>query len=163
PLMEITGIEYGKPYDYMSGPIELKISYTIPDFALVTDEEIIFTPVIVSGIFMRAMSHMYWNVDKEDRKYPFRDRCSRLVELHESIKLPATVTAVYLPEAEGFSEAPAGFEGSYKMSKSGNGMMVNEKITLNKRIYEKEDWGAFRKAVSAQQKFSNEPVILKFN
>jgi len=163
PLMEITSIEYGKPYDYMSGPIELRISYTIPDFALVTDEEIIFTPVIVSGIFMRAMSHMYWNVDKEDRKYPFRDRCSRLVELHESIKLPAMVTAVYLPEAEGFSEAAAGFEGSYKLSKSGNGMMVNEKITLNKRIYEKEDWGAFRKAVSAQQKFSNEPVILKLN
>ncbi|MCK4568821.1 MAG: transglutaminase domain-containing protein, partial [Bacteroidales bacterium] len=163
PLMEITNIEYDNPYDYLAGPIELKISYTIPDFAVVTENEIIFTPLIVSGIFMRGMSHMYMNVEKEDRKYPFRDRCSRLVELHESIKLPAKVTAVYLPEADGFSESPAGFEGAYKLSKSGNGLMVNEKITLNKRIYEKEDWGAFRKAVAAQKKFSKEPVILKFN
>ena len=68
-----------------------------------------------------------------------------------------------MPEAEAFDESPAGFEGEYKLSKSGNGLMVNEKVILKKRIYEKEDWDAFRRAVSAQQKFSNEPVILKFN
>jgi hypothetical protein len=163
PLMEITNIEYDDPYNYLAGPIKLKISYAIQDFAVITEEEMIFTPVIVSGIFMRAMSHMYMNVDKEERNYPFRDRCSRLVELHESIKLPAKVTSVYLPEAEGFSDSPAGFEGEYMLSKSGNSLTVNEKVTLNKRIYEKEDWDAFRRAVAAQQKFSNEPVILKFN
>jgi len=163
PLMEITNIDFDDPYDYLAGPIELKISYTIPDFALVTDNEIIFTPVIVSGIFMRGMSHMYMNVKQAKRKYPFRDRCSRLVDLHENIKLPAKVTAVYLPEAEKFSDSPASFEGGYKISKSANALMVNEKVTLNKRIYEKEDWGAFRKAVAAQQKFSREPVILTIN
>jgi hypothetical protein len=163
PLMEIIKIEYDDPYDYMAGPIELKISYVVPDFAMVTDNEIIFTPMVVSGIFMRGMSHMYWNVEKEDRKYPFRDRCSRLVVLHENIKLPGKVSPVYLPEVESFTEEPAAFEGGYKISKSGNAMMMDIKVTLNKRIYEKEDWGAFRKAVSAQQKFANEPIILKFN
>jgi len=163
PLMEIKSIEFEDPYDYLAGPIELKISYSIPDFAIVTDNEIIFTPVVVSGIFSRAMSHMYWNVEKEDRKYPFRDRCSRLVELHENIKLPGKLTVAYLPEAENFTDAPAAFEGDYKISKSGNAMMMNMKLTLNKRIYDKEDWGAFRKAVAAHQRFSREPVILKFN
>ncbi len=163
PLMEISSIEYDDPYNYLAGPIELKIDYIIPHFALITDHEIIFTPVVVSGIFSRAMSHLYWNVEKEDRKYPFRDRCSRLVELHENIKLPGKVSVAYMPEAESFTDTPAAFEGSYKISKSGNGMMMNMKLTLNKRIYEKEDWGAFRKAVSAHQKFSKEPVILKFN
>ena len=163
PLMEITKIEFDDPYDYLAGPIELKISYVVPDFAIITDKEIIFTPMIVSGIFMRGMSHMYWNVDKEDRKYPFRDRCSRLVELHENIKLPGKVSPVYLPEAESFKEDPAAFEGGYKISKSGNAMMMDLKVTLNKRIYEVEDWGSFRKAVSSHQKFANEPVILKFN
>jgi hypothetical protein len=163
PLMEITKIEYADPYDYMDGPIEIRISYTIPDYALVTENEIIFTPVSVSGIFLRGMSHMYWNVDNEDREYPFRDRCSRLVELNENIKLPGKVSAVYLPEAERFSDDPASFRGGYEISKSGTGMMMNLEISLNKRIYEKEDWGAFRKAVAAQQKFSEEPVILKFN
>ncbi len=163
PLISIDKIDFDDPYNYLAGPIELKISYTIPDFALVTEEEIIFTPVIVSGIFMRGMSHMYWNVEQEDRQYPFRDRCSRLVELSENIKLPARVNAVYLPEAEAFDEDPAAFEGEYKISKSGNGMMVTEKVVLRKRIYEKEDWSAFRKAVQAQQKFAAEPVILKIN
>jgi len=163
PLMEIKSIEFEDPYDYLAGPIELKISYSIPDFAIVTDNEIIFTPVVVSGIFSRAMSHMYWNVEKEDRKYPFRDRCSRLVELHENIKLPGKLTVAYLPEAENFTDAPAAFEGDYKISKSGNAMMMNMKLTLNKRIYDKENWGAFRKAVAAHQRFSREPVILKFN
>lgn len=163
PLMEITKMQYEDPYDYMAGPIKLEISYYIPDFAIITNDEMIFTPVVVSGIFMRAMSHMYYNVDKEERAYPFRDRCSRLVELNENIKLPAKVISVYMPEAEAFDESPAGFEGEYKLSKSGNGLMVNEKVILKKRIYEKEDWDAFRRAVSAQQKFSNEPVILKFN
>jgi hypothetical protein len=162
PLMEIIKIEYDDPYNYLAGPIKLQISYTIPDFAVITEEEIIFTPVIVSGIFMRGMSHMYMNVDNEEREYPFRDRCSRLVELYESIKLPAKVSSLYLPEAAGFSESPAGFEGEYKLSKSGNDLMVNEKVTLNKRIYDKEDWNDFRRAVAAQQKFSKEPVILKF-
>ncbi len=163
PLMEITNIEYDNPYDYLAGPIKLQISYSIPDFAIITGDEMIFTPIIVSGIFMRAMSHMYMNVDKEEREYPFRDRCSRLVELHESIKLPAKVTAVYLPEEAAFEESPAAFEGGYELSKSGTSLMVQEKVILNKRIYEKEDWGAFRRAVTAQQKFSKEPVILKFN
>ncbi len=161
--MEITKMHYENPYDYMAGPIKLEISYYIPDFALITNDEMIFTPVVVSGIFMRAMSHMYYNVDKEERAYPFRDRCSRLVELYENIKLPAKFSPAYMPEAEAFDKPPAGFEGAYKLSKSGNGLMVNEKVILKKRIYEKEDWDAFRRAVSAQQKFSNEPVILKFN
>jgi hypothetical protein len=163
PLIDITSIDYGSPYDYLSGPIEIKISYTIPDYAIVTQDEVIFTPVIVSGIFLRAMSHMYYQTNIEERNYPFRDRCSREVTLHENIKLPGQFTAVYLPEAEGFCESPAGFEGSYKLSKSGNALMVDEKVILKKRIYEKDDWDAFKRAVEAQKTFAEEPVILKFN
>ena len=143
--------------------LEIKINYSIEDFAIVTDDEIIFTPVVVSGIFSRAMSHMYFDTSMEERNYPFRDRCSRLVELRENIKLPASATLVYMPEEEGFNHDPAAFKGEYKMAKSGRGLMVSETITLRKRIYEKEDWDAFRSAVAAQQKFSKEPVILKFN
>jgi len=37
---------------------------------------------------MRGMAHLYYNPNFKDRKYPFRDRCSRLVELKESITIP---------------------------------------------------------------------------
>ena len=163
PLLEVTGMNYGDPYDYLSGPIKLELRYTIPDFAVVSDEEIIFTPVIVSGIFMRAMAHMYANTDTEKRQYPFRDRCSRLVELQENIKLPSKVSAGYIPSGDSFAEDPAAFEGGYELSKSGSSIKVSEKVTLNKRIYNPEDWDAYRRAVASQQKFSREPVILKFN
>ena len=112
---------------------------------------------------MRAMSHMYYPTNLEEREYSFRDRCSREVTLHENIKLPGKVTPVYMPEVEGFSETPAGFEGSYKLSKSGNAIMVDEKVILKKRIYENDDWDAFKRAVEAQKKFAVEPLILKFN
>ena len=161
--MDITGIDFDDPYEYLAGPIGLKIKFTIPGFALVTENEIIFTPVVVSGIFMRGMSHLYWNVDKKERKYPFRDRCSRLVILTENIKLPGTFSPGYLPEVKSFDEIPAGFEGVYKLSKSGSSLMMNVNVSLNKRIYDVEDWKAFRKTVSAHQKFSREPVILNFN
>ncbi len=163
PNMEITGIKYDDPLDYLAGPIRIEVRYTIPDFAVITGEEIIFRPVAVSGVFMRAMPHLYTNTDLEERKYPFRDRCSRLVELSEEISLPASLSAVYLPSADSFSEEPAGFEGGYELAKSGKSLRLSGKVILNKRIYEAGDWDAYRRAVAAHQKFTKEPVILKFN
>jgi hypothetical protein len=71
--------------------------------------------------------------------------------------------AGYLPAEDAFNDVPAGFEGGYQLSKSGNSISLSVKVVLNKRIYEPEDWDAYRRAVAAQQKFSKEPVILKFN
>jgi hypothetical protein len=163
PQMTIKDMRYGDPYNYLSEPIRIEIDFEIPGFAIVGNEEIIFTPPVVSGIFMRAMSHMYFNVSSEERTYPFRDRCSRLVELSENIKLPTKVTAVHLPSAGEFDEDPAGFRGGYQIAKSARALMLNARISLNKRVYEKDEWDAFRRAVAAQKTFSEEPVILKFN
>jgi len=165
PLAQITSSSYEDPYDYMAGPIHIKISYKIPDYAIVTDENIIFTPFVASKIFQRGMAHMYQNTGLKERKYPFRDRCSRLVHLQEDIRLPANMKAniKYVPEADSFTSDVASFEGKCELDEAGSVLKLDEKISLNKRIYEAGDWPDYRKAVMAQQKFAEEAVILKLN
>ncbi|MCB0805523.1 MAG: hypothetical protein KDC05_06960, partial [Bacteroidales bacterium] len=133
--------------------------YSIPEYAIITDEEIIFTPFVVSGIFKRAMSHLYLDTSVKDRKYQFRDRCSREVELSETVTLPFNVLAKHLPPAEMFGSEAASFKGM--VMADGSTLTVSENITLEKRIYDPDEWEPVKRAVVAQKKFSDEPVILK--
>ena len=161
PLAQITATDYADPYDYMAGPIQIKISYKIPDYAIVTDENIIFIPFVASKIFTRGMSHMYQNTGIEKRNYGFRDRCSRMVHLQEEIALPENmeVSIKYAPEADTFATETASFEGKYELNE--NTLLLDEKLSLNKRIYEAEEWPDYRKAVMAQKKFAEEAVIIR--
>lgn len=161
PRAQITGMSFGSPYDYMKGPIQIKISYVIPGYAMVTDKEIIFTPVVVSNIFKSAMSHLYLNTSTLKRKYEFRDRCSRTVDLVEKVELPGSVTAAYLPSVTMNSGSGASFKGGYDLE--GNQLTVSEHLVFRKRIYGPEDWDSVREAVMSQNKIATEPVILNFD
>ncbi|MCD4696726.1 MAG: DUF3857 and transglutaminase domain-containing protein [Bacteroidales bacterium] len=161
PRAQITEMDFGSPYDYLDGPIKINMTYEIPEYAIVTDDEIIFTPVVVSNIFKRAMAHLYVKTDIEERKYNFRDRCSRSVSLYEKVELPSKVEIEYLPATEMMSGTGAAFKGAFYVE--GNQLEISQNIKFNKRIYEPEDWGSFRSAVKSQNKIANEPVILKIN
>jgi len=159
PRAEIISMSYGKPYDYLSTPLKIKIKYRIPDFAIITGKEIIFTPVVVSNIFKRAMSHLYVDTGIEKRNYQFRDRCSRTVQLSEKVTLPYNVSVVYLPSTDLMSGSGASFKGNFAVEK--NSLTVAENLKFNKRVYDPEDWGSFKQAVESQNKIAAEPVILR--
>ncbi len=159
PQAQITDIDFGKPYEYLSDYLHINVKYTIPDYAIVTDEEIIFIPFIAANLFGRGMSHMYFSTDLEERKYSFRDRCSRLVELNEKIVLPTTGKLVSFEFDEKVGNDITSFEGNIELR--GNTFEFHEKISLGKRVYEAEDWDAFRKVVSSQKKFAETPVIIE--
>jgi len=161
PRAKITTLKFSSPYDYLEGPIQISIAYTIPDYALVTDKEIIFTPVVVSNIFKRAMSHLSVKTGIENRKYQFRDRCSRTVYLEETVELPKNASIIYVPATTPMSGSGASFKGAYYVEN--NQLKVTENLKFNKRIYDPDDWGSFREAVTSQNKMANEPVILKFD
>jgi hypothetical protein len=161
PAAEVLSIDYGDPYKYMEAPIKIVIGFRIPGFGLVNGDEMIVKSFIASGFFKRAMTHLYLDMSKEERKYPFRDRCSRQVNLTESITLPAKYQVVYQPEAEAFEDETASWEGSYEMNLEGNVLRMSQLANFNKRIYEAKDWPSYRKATLAQQKFIDEPVVLK--
>ncbi len=149
------------PYNYKAGPIELSVSYEIPDYAVVTDKEIIFTPIVATKIFARGMSHIYQNTGIEERKYDFRDRCSRLVELKENISLPVKVNPILIPAEEAFESDIASFSGAYEIEDGSKKIKLQETISLNKRIYKASEWPDYRRAVKAQKTFADEAVILE--
>ncbi len=161
PRAIIHDMDYGDPYDYLSAPLKIIITYSIPDYAVMTGDAIIFTPFLVSEIFKRGMSELYINTGLKERKYPFRDRCSREVQLSETVNLPYNVETTYVPDTEATSGSGATFKGSYDVA--GNKLNVSENMVFNKRIYEPEDWNSFRDAVVSQKKMAEEPVILKIS
>ena len=158
PQAQIIEMNFGKPYEYLSKNIHISVKYTIPDYALVTDEEIIFIPFVAANLFKRGMSHLYFGTSLEERKHEFRDRCSRLVELDETIKLPKSGKLIPFEFDEKVGNDIASFEGNLELK--GKFFKIHEKIKLSKRIYEAEDWDAFRKVVSSQQKFAETPIII---
>jgi hypothetical protein len=44
----------------------------IPDYATVTRDELIFTPLTAAGFFRRAMPHLTFDTGMEKREFPFR-------------------------------------------------------------------------------------------
>jgi hypothetical protein len=159
PNIEILEMKYSNPYNYQKENMRITVQYRIPDYAVVTNEEIIFTPVIAKELFTSANYHLQFNPDRKKRQYGFRDRCSRLVELNETITLPSIEKAVYLPTADKIEGSAASFEGGYQLE--GNKLHLNEKIVFEKRKYEAGEWENFRNVVKAQKTLANEKVILK--
>lgn len=159
PQAELVSCDFGDPYQYLSGPITLKISYQIPNYALVSIREIIFQPLISSGLFKRIMPHLYTNTAPEIRKFPFRDRCSRWIEMDETITLPDGYSA----SPSSFSKSTPGMAASFDGSilQSGNSIRVTEKAVYGKRIYDPQDWPDYRQAVKAQHEFAERMVILE--
>ncbi len=163
PAAELIEADFGDPYQYLEEPLRITLRYRIPDYALVRGDRIIMRSFIASGFMKRAMSHLYADTRAESKTYPFRDRCSRQVQLTESITLPGNYAIAYRPEAESFSDNTASFEGKYEMSLDNQTLRMSQLANFNKRIYEAGEWPSFRKATLAQVKFMDEPVVLKKN
>jgi hypothetical protein len=161
PQAQITSIDFGKPYDYLDSNIKIVIDFKIPDFAIVTDQEIIVSPVTISNLFKRAMAHMYYANAPEEKNFPFRDRCSRLVELEEVITLPGTGEVVNTDMISVAGDEDISFEGSILLD--GNELKINERLVLPKRIYEPEEWPYFLDVVKAQHQYAETPVIISLN
>ena len=156
--IEIIELNYSNPYGYLNESMNITIKFRIPDYAIITDNEIIFTPVVASNIFKRAQAHLYTDTSDKEKKYSFRDRCSRLVELNETINLPTFSNAVYLPKEDDVTGTAASFSGAYVIEN--NQLKLSEKIIIKKRIFEPTEWENYKSVVEAQQKFANEKVIL---
>jgi len=156
--IEISNIQYGDPYDY-TNPIRVSFSYTIPGYALVTDSEIIFTPFVATNLFGNYQSHLNAKTDIEERKEQFKDRCSRLLELDETITLPPYKEVVFLPDSLQSEGSGADFEGHYTINSKK--LILFEKGVFKKRIYDAEDWPSYSEAVKNQNAFAEKYIILK--
>lgn len=158
PNAILKSVKYTDNDEFLKQPVKIVYKFQVPDYALVTDQELIFTPLLAKGFFNFAMPHLFYNTSLETREYPFKDRCSRLVEINETVTLPAQYATASLPKAKQVKDDNVSFDGGYRFV---NGkILFHENIRLAKRVYEPSDWPAFRSAVQNQKFYMEKSVIL---
>ncbi|MBN1196538.1 MAG: DUF3857 domain-containing protein [Candidatus Aminicenantes bacterium] len=83
--------------------------------------------------------------EMKTRKYAFRTRCSQLVRVKETIRLPHSMSLANAPEWRSVTSSGADFQG--KITQKGNQISLFREIKLKKRIYEADEWPGFRDSV----------------
>jgi hypothetical protein len=159
PKAEVISMDFGEnPYNHMDGPIEITIKYRIPDYAFVGSGKMLFVPLVANNVFARAMSHIYLNTSLDERQYGFRDRCSRSVQLNETITVPDGFRMINQPVFINLDGDAASYGGA--LSQKDNTIEMEQVIVLEKRIYEPSDYPQVKAAVNAQKDMAQTPVIL---
>ena len=157
PNAKLKSVKYTSEDDYLKQPVSITYKFEIPDYAVVTDKEVIATPFLANGFYTFVMRHLFYDVSLEKRDYPFTDRCSRYVAITETMKVPSGYTRVRTPESLQFVTPSISFRGGYQIGY--NMVTFTENISLGKRVYAADEWPAFRKAVLFQREYMDNPVV----
>ena len=157
PNAKIKSVKYTSDDEYLKQPVSITYNFEVPDYAVVTDNEVIVTPILANGFYKFVMRHLYYDTRLEKRDYPFTDRCSRYVTISETMKVPSGYTRVSTPKAQEFVTPSISFKGGYTVGY--NMVTFTETISLGKRIYEASEWPAYRNAVQSQRYYMDNPVV----
>ena len=160
PKARLEGVDYGRsPKDYQRAPIRMTFRYEIADYALKSDQGVlIFKPFVLNNLYTQVLSYLRIDTNLEERKYGFKDACSRLVELEETLRIPSGYQLQGGEKLENLDGPGAGFTGY--LGQDGNRLQLKTSLRLKKRVYEASDWDSFRKAVNAAKK-CGEYIVLK--
>ena len=157
PNAEILDITYTDPDRYLEQPVKITYRYRIPDYAVVSKDVIEFIPLTARNFYSRAMSHLYFNLGQTERTQPFSDRCSKLIQIQETITLPFAPNQFHYPMVDGIADHAASFGCGFQME--GDKLMFGESLVFGKRVYEAKDWMPFRACTLNQIKVAETPVI----
>lgn len=158
PNAEILDIQHTDPDAYLDQPVSITYSYRIPHYATVGKEVIEFIPLTARNIFKSAMGHLSFDLSAAERTQPFSDRCSRLVDIRETVTLPFAPSRLHYPMIDGIADPAASFGCGIQMN--GTELTFGEQAVFGKRRYEATDWPAFRTAAMNQITMSKTPIIL---
>ena len=156
PKIKVADLHFPDPYD-LSRPFEIRFGFEIPGFATLGKKQAYLTPISGRLPFADLLAFLRMNLSNPKRAHPFRTRCSQLVEVVETLDLPAGYATVYLPELKKVSGSGTDFQGT--VGRRGNRLEIREKLTFKKRIYAAEDWDSFRRSILEFKKFSDSPLI----
>ena len=159
PQAVVTKIEYTDPVNYRESNEKISIEFTIPGFAAVSGKTLLFTPLSAAEIFKAFQGQLAFDTDPGERNYPFKDRCSRQVSIHETIKLPSGCKAGRVPASTSTGGNYISYKAGYSLN--GNILEFTSKAVFGKRIYEASDWPEFKAGVEAQNKFSEKAVVIE--
>ena len=159
PQAVVTKVDYTDPIKYAESPEKISIEFTIPGFAALSGKSMMFTPLSSAEMFKNFQAQLSFDTEIQDRKYPFRDRCSRQVSIHETMILPAGAKAGRIPGSLSAGGNIASYKGAYTLQ--GNTLEFSSKAVFTKRIYEASEWPEFRASVEAQNKFSENAIVIE--
>ena len=145
--------------EYQKAPISLRIKFSIPAYATVGEGVIMCKPFVFTDIYSGVCSFLRVDTSVKERKYAFKDGCSRYVEMKETMTLPAGYKMVQ--EAATVSAEGSVAHASGTLSQTGNKLRAERKISLGKRVYEAADWGEFREAVNAYKAIANNMLVFE--
>lgn len=147
------------PYTY-SQPVHLVINYSIPAFAQVSEKLIVFSPPLTTGFFKNLFWHLSIDTTLESRNYSFKTRCTQLIEETETIELPSFIKCLYMPEnPQDINNPSAAYQAEFDLK--GSTYIFKNKVSMNKRIFEKEEWTNVRAVVAAHKQTTEESIILE--
>lgn len=160
PKARLISVDYGKnPKDYQAAPIRITFRYEIPGYAVTGDGVMLFRPISMNNIYNNVRSYLRINTAVEERQYGFKDGCSRLVELDETIRIPDGYTMVTEPKSDEMQGSGADFSGS--LTQDGGQIVLHNVLALKKRVYVPSDWESFRDAVNAHKAYGEYVIIKK--
>lgn len=160
PKAKLKSVDYGRnPKDYQKAPISITFTYEIPDYSMVGDDELIFKPFVMNNLYTQVLSYLRINTDIKNRKFGFKDACSRLVEMEEKLVLPSGYKLVGGEKKHDVDGKSAKFDGF--MKQEGNRILIETSLSLFKRVYDAKDWKNFRKAVNAAKSYGEYIVVKK--
>ena len=160
PKAVMKSVDYGRsPKDYQKAPISITFTYEIPEYAMTGDGELIFKPFVMNNLYTQALTFLRVNTDLKDRKYGFKDSCSRLVEVKEKLSLPSGYKMLGDEKHVNIDGKAADFDGILKQD--GGKILLDTRLSLYKRVYSAEDWDDFRNSVNAYKSFGEYIVVRK--
>jgi hypothetical protein len=159
PRTEIIEYTFSDPDD-LSKPMSIYVKYRIPRYAAVSKEKVIFVPLLARNPFndRTVSSELYMDTSLVTRKQGFSTRCSKVVEVKETITLPKFARIETDNKFKTIRGPASAFEATYALS--GNVLKVKMTHRMEKRLYDAGDWQLFRDCLVARLKFAETPIIL---
>lgn len=160
PQAKLISWKANDPKNYEKAPIALTMTFSIPDYATAADGVMICRPLVLSNLYGGVRSFLRVNTDNENRKYGFKDSCSRLVELQETMTLPSGYVWAEGSNANQATDAEsdvASFRSELKSDR--NKIKINATLSLGKRVYDAEDWADFRNAVKGYKDLADSELV----
>ena len=158
PQAHITSVKHTDNDRYLDQPVSITYANEIPDSAVVTSDENVFTPLTARNLYRCAMGHLGFADTMEHRQHGFQDRCSRLIQITDTITLPREYKHLHFQPVFGVADPSASFGCQYWME--GNRLYFSETVMMGKRVYEPRDWMFVRQCIKFQNLLANNPVVL---
>ncbi len=144
PEIKVSNLVYNDPYD-LSKPMKVSFSIEIENYLHQGTKEAYVTPISSRLPFPSLLFFNEVQTTLQERKFPFRTRCSQLVEVQETLELPKGFKLMNLEKLKKVEGSGAEFSGN--IQQKGNAILIKKSITLKKRIYQPEDWISLRESV----------------